>query len=168
MAAAVAVADILAANATRGSVRTCQCCMHAVDVAVPTVDCPKSCAVPMSRTRRVHNSSQMRCREAQEVSMRIVGDTTCPTVCCVTCQKSVSRHSKRRAGMSERECSPERLACRPASHQIAIVRPRHAQRLHRRQRKRKAFLCRQTIHGADSDVSRAMAVNKLQQPCMAC
>jgi hypothetical protein len=99
MAAAVAVADALEANATRGPVGTCQCCMHAVDVAVPAVDCPKSGAVPMSRARRVHNSGQMRCREAQEVSMRIVGDTARPTVCCVTCQKSVSRRSKRRAGM---------------------------------------------------------------------
>jgi hypothetical protein len=82
--------------------------------------------------------------------MRIVGDTTRPTVCCVTCQKSVSRRSKRRAGIAQGMQLENGLACRPASHQIAIVQPRHAQRLHRRQRKSKAFLCRQTIHGADA------------------
>jgi hypothetical protein len=33
--------------------------------------------------------------------MRIVGDTARPTICCVACQKSVSRHLKRRAGMAQ-------------------------------------------------------------------
>jgi hypothetical protein len=79
----------------------------------------------------------MHCCEAEEVPMRLVGDTTHAVL---PVKMSVSRHSKRRAGMAQRTpgCA---LARRPASHQIAIVRPWYAQRLRHRQRKSKRFSC---------------------------
>jgi hypothetical protein len=86
-------------------------------------------------------TGHMRYRELCELLVT----QTHPTHACVACQKFVSRHSKRRAGMAQaHDPMHSRLPARFAPDRLGATTP--AQRLHRRQRKKVKRFCWTSKH----------------------